>query len=184
MRPLKLVLRFAIVFGLLFVLASPVAAAPRPEGLVPNAARQAVFHRSQASGAEVGNLRIPAIGIDETIRSGVALSVIDEGVAHWSGTALAGEYGNVVLAGHRTTKTKPFEDLDLLDTGDLVFVTDGSGFEVMYRVSGTFIVDPEDLWITYDSPTPTLTMFACHPKGSERYRIVVTADLVAGRKVA
>jgi len=112
------------------------------------------------------------------------MSVIDRGVAHWSGTALPGEAGNLVLAGHRTTKTKPFFDLDKLKPGDLVFMTDGRGFEVMYRVSESFIVEPSDLWITYDSPTPTLTMFACHPKGSERYRIVVKADLVAGRQIA
>jgi LPXTG-site transpeptidase (sortase) family protein len=90
----------------------------------------------------------------------------------------------VVLAGHRATKTKPFRDLDKLKLGDLVFMKDGRGFDVMYRVSDTYIVDPEDLWITYDGPTPSVTMFACHPKGSARYRIVVKADLVAGRRIA
>ncbi|MDK1009963.1 MAG: sortase [Actinomycetota bacterium] len=78
----------------------------------------------------------------------------------------------------------PFRDLDRLDNGDLIFVTDGSGFEVMHRVSDTFIVDPTDLWITYDTGASTLTMFACHPKGSERFRIMVRADLVAGRRIA
>ncbi len=152
--------------------------------LIANAARQPVFHRTQASGNEIGTLRIPAIGLDETIRSGVAMSVIDLGVAHWSGSARPGENGNVVLAGHRTTKTRPFLNLDRLTKGDLIYVTDGTGFEVIYRVSSTIIVDPEALWITYDNPTPTLTMFACHPKGSSRYRIVVRANLVAGRRIA
>lgn len=54
----------------------------------------------------------------------------------------------------------------------------------MYGVSDTFIVDPTDLWITYDTGASTLTMFACHPKGSERFRIMVRADLVAGRRIA
>ncbi len=184
MRLIKFVFRFAVAGGLVLALAGPVAAAARYDALIPNPARQAVFHRSQASGVTIGNLRIPAIGLDETIRSGVALSVIDRGVAHWSGTAQPGESGNVVLAGHRATKTKPFRDLDKLKLGDLVFMTDGRGFDVMYRVSDTYIVDPEDLWITYDGPTPSVTMFACHPKGSARYRIVVKADLVAGRRIA
>lgn len=173
-----------MVAGLLLLMAAPVAAADGRHDLVPNLARQAVFHRSQTSGVTLGNLRIPAISLDETVRSGVSLSVIDRGVAQWSGTVMPGEQGNLVLAGHRTTKTKPFVDLDRLKFGDLVFVTDGLGFEVMYRVSETYIVEPRDLWITYDSPTPTLTMFACHPKGSERYRIVVEADLVGGRRIA
>ncbi|MEE8456781.1 MAG: class E sortase [Acidimicrobiia bacterium] len=184
MRPIKLAFRFAIAAGMVLVLAAPVAGATRQDGLVPNAARQAVFHSSQASGVAIGSLRIPAIGLDETVRSGIALSVIDRGVAHWSGTARPGESGNVVLAGHRATKTKPFRDLDKLNLGDLVFMTNGRGFEVIYRVSDTYIVDPNDLWITYDGPTPSVTMFACHPKGSARYRIVVNADLVAGRRIA
>ncbi len=86
----------------------------------------------------------------------------------------------MVLAGHRTTKTRPFENIDKLDEGDLVYMTGGDGREIMYRVSDTFIVDPNDLWITYDGPEPLLTMFACHPKGSARFRIVVQAELVAG----
>ncbi len=184
MRPIKLAFRFAVTVGMVLALAAPVGAATREDGLIPNPARQAVFHSSQASGATIGNLRIPAIGLNETVRSGVALSVIDRGVAHWSGTAQPGESGNVVLAGHRATKTKPFRDLDKLKLGDLVFMTDGRGFDVMYRVSDTYIVDPNDLWITYDGETPSVTMFACHPKGSVRYRIVVNADLVAGRKIA
>jgi sortase A len=181
---MKLILRFAILTGLVVAMAAPVSAATRPDDLTANLARQPVFHRTQASGIELGRVRIPAIDLDETIRSGVSMDVIDRGVAHWSGTASPGGAGNVVLAGHRTTQTRPFFNLDRLDTGDLVFMTDGSGFEVMYRVSDSYIVDPKDLWITYDSPTPSVTMFACHPKGSARFRIVVQADLVAGRRVA
>ena len=163
---------------------SVAGASSRPDSAVPNPARQPTFHRSQSSGVEVGSLRIPAIGLDETIRSGVALSVIDRGVAHWAGTVAPGEEGNVVLAGHRTTHSAPFNDLDDLEPGDLVYVEDAHGFEVMYSVRETFVVDPGDLWITYDSDEPMLTMFACHPKGSARFRIVVTADLVAGRLIA
>jgi len=184
MRPMRALFRFVIVTGLLLVWAAPASAATRPDDLTANLARQPVFHRTQSLGVELGHLRIPAIGLDETIRSGVAMSVIDQGVAHWSGTATPGGSGNVVLAGHRTTKTRPFRNLDQLDHGDLVFMTDGDGFDVMYRVSDTYIVDPSDLWITYDGPTPSVTMFACHPAGSARFRIVVQADLVAGRKIA
>ncbi len=38
--------------------------------------------------------------------------------------------------------------------------------------------------ITYDFDGPMVTMFACHPKGSARQRIVVTATLVANRLIA
>lgn len=181
---MRLLFRFVIVTGLLLVWAAPAGAATRPDDLTSNLARQPVFHRTQSLGTELGRIRIPAIGLDETIRSGVAMSVIDRGVAHWSGTSGPGGSGNVVLAGHRTTMTQPFRDLDKLADGDLVFMTDGAGFDVMYRVSDTYIVDPSDLWISYDGPTPSMTMFACHPAGSARFRIVVEADLLAGRRIA
>jgi LPXTG-site transpeptidase (sortase) family protein len=164
------------------LLAPVVADAGLPQANVfPNPARQSVAHRSQEAGTPIGQLTIPAIGLSETVRSGVSLSVIDRGVAQWAGTVGAGGDGNVVLAGHRTTHTHPFEHIGDLEVGDLIYLTDGSGFDVMYRVSNSFVVDPSEVWITFDTDHPTLTMFACHPKGSSRFRIVVTADLVAGR---
>lgn len=180
-----------LALGVFVALSSaPALAASHPfvtepeQEFAPNPARQSAFHASQESGAELGYLRIPAIGLDEVIRAGVSMDVIDKGVAHWSGTAAPGEDGNVVLAGHRTTHSRPFWALGDLDVGDLIYMEDGLGFEVIYRVAESFVVDPSALWITYETDEPTLTMFACHPKGSAKYRIVITADLLAGRHIA
>ena len=128
-------------------------------------------------------LRIPAIDLQEKVRVGVDLSVLDQGVGHWAGTSKPGADGNVVLAGHRTTWTQPFHDLDDLDPGDMIYMTDGDGIDVMYRVRDTKIVEPRALWVTWDEETPTLTMFACHPKGSAEYRIVVVAELVSNHRL-
>jgi sortase A len=177
---MKILFRFVIIAGLLLLWAAPAGAVVRPDDMTSSAARQPAFHRSQSAGVEIGTVRIPAIDLDETVRSGVAMSVIDQGVAHWAGTSTPGGSGNVVLAGHRTTKTRPFENIGELDEGDLIYMTGGDGREIMYKVSDSFVVDPNDLWITYDGPEPSLTMFACHPKGSARFRIVVQAELVAG----
>lgn len=166
-----------------FAASTPLVTEPEQE-VAPNPARQSMFDASQESGAELGSIRIPAIGLDEVIRSGVSMDVIDQGVAHWSGTSTPGEAGNVVLAGHRTTHSRPFWALGDLDVGDLIYMEDGSGFDVIYQVAETFVVDPSALWITYETDEPTLTMFACHPKGSARYRIVISADLLAGRHIA
>ena len=184
MTRLNLFIALFAMIGVLLVLPGSALGANPPQDAYPNPARQPSFHRTQSSGHLVGTLQIPAIGVDETIRSGVSLSVIDRGVAQWAGTVSPGEDGNLVLAGHRSTHSRPFANLDRLGMGDLVYVTDGHGFPVMYRVAETTIVDPQDLWITYDRDRPMLTMFACHPKGSARYRIVVTADLVAGRRIS
>ena len=172
------------------VLAAPAAHgqdssdAESPSPVVAGSSRAHVNHPVQSVGHLIGHIRIPEIGLNTAIRAGVALDVIDQGPAHWIGTAQPGEVGNVVLAGHRTTHTAPFRQLDQLAPGSLIYLTDPRGFEVIYRVSETFIVEPQDIWITYETPEPMLTMFACHPLGSAAQRIVVRAELLAGRLIA
>ncbi|HEY5579181.1 MAG TPA: class E sortase [Acidimicrobiia bacterium] len=133
----------------------------------------------QELGYYVGRVEIPSIGVDEVIREGVSLDVIDRGVARWSGTARPGGIGNLVLAGHRTLYGAPFHDLDLLQVGDEILVTAIDGASSIYKVTESMIVTPEDMWIVEQTSEPTLTLFACHPKGSARQRIVVRADLVS-----
>lgn len=142
------------------------------------AARARVDDPGQWAGYEIGVLRIPAIGVEELVREGVAQAVIDRGVAHWLGTAAPGGEGNLVLAGHRTLGTAPFYHLDRLRPGDLVSVAWTEGPEATYRVTEIFVVSPADIWIVDWTPQPSLTMFSCHPKGSARQRIVVRAELV------
>ena len=185
MRLVRSAIRFMAVFSLVFsAFATLPAVAAAPEGAAPSSSRQPSFHRTQQSGVVVSRIRIPAIDVEETIRSGIALSVIDQGVAQWAGTSAPGESGNMVLAGHRTVYSRPFWGLDRLEPGDLIYVEDGSGFEVMYKVSDSFVVEPDDVWISYDVGKPIVTLFACHPRGSARYRIVVQAEMIAGRRIA
>ena len=148
---------------------SPVAQLPQ---------RAHVEAATQQLGVTVGRIEIPTIGLDEPIREGVHLSVIDRGVAHWAGTAEAGGIGNMVLAGHRTTKTAPFRHLDRLQPGDSISVTGFDGRSARYVVRETVIVTPSDMWIVEQTDVPMVTLFACHPKRSARQRIVVRAELV------
>ena len=172
-------LLIALLIGALAAPAIP-AAANRPPVLDPivASARAHVGHLAQSLGFRTGRIEIPSIGMDEVIREGVDLDVINRGPAHWAGTANPGDRGNMVLAGHRTTYGAPFFDLDRLRTGDEIYVTGIDGRRVTYRVNRTLIVDPDDVWIANPTMTPTLTLFACHPKFSVAQRIVVRADLV------
>jgi sortase A len=166
--------------GALLGSAVPAGAAEPPPGVYPAATREGVGSTAQSAGHSLGWIHIPAIGLSHSVLAGVSLDVLDEGVGHWAGTSWAGGSGNVVLAGHRTTYSAPFADLDLLAGGDLVFVGDQAGTAV-YRISGTFVVEPTDVWITYETGRPIVTLFACHPKGSARYRIVARGALVEYR---
>jgi sortase A len=90
---------------------------------------------------------------------------------------MPGEVGNVVVAGHRVSHGGVFRYIDTLVEGDeLVFRTETGSHT--YRVTSTEVVGPEALWIVDPTPTPTATLFACHPPGSVSQRIVVKAELV------
>lgn len=108
----------------------------------------------------------------KSIYEGITLSTLDHGPGHWPGTAMPGEPGNVVVAGHRVSHDKPFRNLDELEVGDdVIFTTDAGRFG--YKVTGTEVVGPAALWIVDQTAELTGTLFACHPPGSTRQRIVV-----------
>jgi sortase A len=181
---MALALLWGVAIGDVSVAAATDVVSEPQEGWTPLASRQPADDVEQATGAVVGSISIPAIGVEEEVRAGVALEVIDQGPAHWVGTAQPGTAGNVVVAGHRSTHSAPFRNLDQLTDGDVVIVTDPVGFDMIYRVTETFIVTPDAIWITYDNGEPLLTLFACHPVGSAAQRIVIRAELVGGRPLA
>jgi LPXTG-site transpeptidase (sortase) family protein len=118
-----------------------------------------------------GQLEIPKIGLSQPFFEGVTLTAINRGPSHWPGTAMPGEVGNVVIAGHRTTYSKPFWALNELVPGDeLVFTV---GLErIVYELEGIEIVSPNDVHIVDQTHERRATLFACHPRGSARQRIV------------
>lgn len=143
----------------------------------PTGARPAAAPRSQGAPTPTGRIEIPAIGLDHPTFEGVELSILNYGPGHWPGTAMPGENGNTVFPGHRTTYTRPFWDIDKLAAGDLVIFSTPAG-RFTYRVAETLVVPADALWITNQTPGPTMTIFGCHPKGSARYRYVARGPLV------
>jgi sortase A len=125
---------------------------------------------------EIGTLAIPAIGVAGPMYEGIRLSTLDHGPGHWPGSAMPGRIGNAVVAGHRTTSPGVFRHIDRLLPGDEVVFEVGTERSV-YRVTRTEIVGPDALWIVDQTTEPTATLFACHPPGSTRERIVVFAEL-------
>ena len=67
----------------------------------------------------IGRIEIPKIGVSQPMFEGVGLDVLANGPGHWPGTAMPGDTGNAVVAGHRVTHTHPFLDIDQLNPGDL-----------------------------------------------------------------
>jgi LPXTG-site transpeptidase (sortase) family protein len=119
-----------------------------------------------------GTLEIPAIGLSQPLFEGVTLTAINRGPSHWPGTAMPGQLGNVVVAGHRTTYTRPFWDLQALQPGDELVFSMNDGSRHVYLLDRLEIVDPSAVHIVDQTHAHTATLFACHPRGSARQRIV------------
>ena len=117
-------------------------------------------------------MSLPTIGVTQPLGEGVTLTAIDRGPSHWPGTAMPGQVGNVVVAGHRVTHTRPFHDLDRLAVGDPLVFTMNDGTTWTYVLTGIEIVGPDAMHIVDQTPDRTATLFACHPKGSAAQRIV------------
>jgi len=125
---------------------------------------------------QLGHIEIPRLGVSEDMFEGIALSTLDLGPGHWPGSAMPGQVGNVVIAGHRTSHSKPFRNIDKLEAGDTVlFTVDGAVYT--YAVTDHEIVDPTAIHIVDQTPDPTATLFACHPPGSVAERYVVRLKL-------
>lgn len=156
---------------------APAAAAPRTVPEPPPA-----DPRAPTKIVQVGEIRIPKIGLVHPVYEGVTLTVIDKGPGHWPGSAMPGQLGNAVFAGHRTTKTKPFRNVDQLVAGDEIIFTTAAG-TFTYRMTRQEIVSPKDVWIVNPTADATVTLFACHPPGSARQRIVIRGSLAASAPV-
>jgi sortase A len=104
---------------------------------------------------------------------------------HLRGTGFPWEEGaNVYIAGHRlgypnTDSFLAFWDLDVLENGDEITVTDADGKEYVYEVFKEVIVEPTNLEVTRPVPgKDVLTLQTCTlPDYSQR--LIVQAEKVA-----
>lgn len=128
--------------------------------------------------ARVKDATVPdAAGDDEA-------SLREYAAIHLKGTGFPWQEGaNVYLAGHRlgypsTDSFLAFYDLNKLEDGDEVFVTDANGEQYTYRVFKEFIVPPTDLSVTEPVEGKSiLTLQTCTlPDYSKR--LIVQAELV------
>lgn len=156
----------------------PTTAPPTAPATLPAPVDAPLEDGSSEATFEVGSIEIPAIGLWSPVFEGIRLSTLDRGPGHWPGTAMPGDVGNVVIAGHRTSHHAEFRHLDDLAPGDEVIMSTAAG-RFVYQVVRTQIVRPDAVWIVDQTPARTATLFACHPPGSVRERIVAHLELVA-----
>ncbi len=125
-------------------------------------------------------IRIPAVGIDEEVREGSddeeeMYDILAMGPIHLTHTGYPGWPGNCVISGHRTTKTRPFNRLDELKGGDVVYIQNPRGL-YEYRVTELRYIDPAEN-VTLQTEEATLTLTTCAPEGDATLRLIVRATL-------
>ena len=90
---------------------------------------------------------------------------------------------NVYLAGHRIgypgySSFLAFYDLDKLENGDEVMVTDANDTTYTYRVFKTFVADPSDLSVTETVPGRNVVTLQTCTLPDYSQRLMVQAELV------
>lgn len=143
-----------------------------------------------AQGKVFGKIYIPRFANDYVRLLGQgtfqAITLNKIGPGHYLSSQWPGEVGNFAVAAHRTSHGAPFNKIDTLQAGDQVFVETNDGWYT-YEYRQTKIVDPTDVGVIRSVPKGMtgahkggsyMTMTSCHPKWSNRQRIVVWLELV------
>jgi len=106
------------------------------------------------------------------------------GLAHYSGTALPSEGGNIFLFGHSTAGPVTnsyygyaFSKISELSRGDKLVLTK-NGQEFTYAVTEKKIVQKDDLSVLEPTDNEVVTLMTCWPAGKLDSRLIIRASLI------
>lgn len=124
----------------------------------------------------VARLTVASQGVELIVLAGGSGRTLAFGPGHLGASALPGEAGNAVIAGHRDTH---FRFLRNVQPGELVNVQTIDGKRHRYEVIGVDIVDSRNGSLVLDTDRPMLTLVTCYPfdapEAGGPLRFVVTA---------
>ncbi len=108
---------------------------------------------------------------------------LHDGTLHVKGTGFPWQEGsNVYIAGHRmgfpaTKSYLVFYDLDKLQDGDEVFLTDADGTRYTYTVFKTLVVNPNAYYVTDPVPGRSIVSLQTCTLPNYSQRLIVQAEL-------
>lgn len=102
------------------------------------------------------------------------------GVAHFKGTTLPGEKGNIFIFGHSSAEVKSdyskvFVSLNDLEKDDEIVVY-YQNEEHKYKIKEKKIVEATDLSVLEKGKKEILTLMTCWPIGTKEKRLIVRAE--------
>jgi LPXTG-site transpeptidase (sortase) family protein len=131
---------------------------------------------SGKTGAPIGEIIVPSIGLDVVMVEGTGKGDLREGPGHWPETPFPGQGGNFVVSGHRTTYGAPFLKLNKVQVGDEIDLVLPYGV-ARYTVTRVVVVLPTEVEEVAQLGREQVSLAACHPLYSAKQRIVVQGDL-------
>ncbi len=128
-----------------------------------------------------GYLMIPRMEIELPIYLGAGKENLSRGAAHLSQTSLpiGGDNTNAVIAAHRgMAGAEMFRHLDVLEPGDLIYITNYRE-TLVYQVTGTAVIRPDDIGRILIQPgRDMVTLITCHPYRYNYQRYIVYSERV------
>src|SRR5919202_289123 len=110
-------------------------------------------------------------------------SALDDGAQHIQDTGFPWEEGsNVYIAGHRlgylgTDSYLVFWDLDKVEEGDEIYLTDSDGTRYTYKVFTNFVADPYDWSVTEPVPGKSIVTLQTSTLPDYTERLIVQGEL-------
>lgn len=121
-------------------------------------------------------IMIPKIGVEWIVHEGTDIASLKRGPGHYPGTALPGDPGLCVIAGHRTTYGSPFNRVDKLDVGDEIILQSANSESFVYTVTGKAEVKPDDVSLLTPTNYGSLALTTCTPKFYALRRLIIFAN--------
>lgn len=129
------------------------------------------------AGGLLGMLDVPRLKLTAPVIEGDDDATLKRAAGHLPDTALPWERGNTAIAGHRDGLFRPLKDIKVGD--EIRFRSSRNEFR--YRVTGTSIVEPDDVSVLEPRGPSSLTLITCYPfyyVGNAPNRFIVRAERV------
>lgn len=156
---------------------SPEMSIPNDDGFL--SPRQAAPSGPVVQTRDPHRLVVPKLNLDTPIKRVFVVDgvweVADYAAGFMNGTALPGDAGNTVLAGHAGLRGAVFRDLGQLALGDELFL-DAGDWRFHYRVREITSVWPNQVEVLDSHGRAELTLMTC--TNWDTQRLVVVADLL------
>lgn len=117
--------------------------------------------------------------VDLIVLAGASGRTLAFGPGHMSASAMPGETGNAVIAGHRDTHFRFLKDVQ---PGELLRFESSNGERYLYKVIDAEIVDSRKGSLALDTESAMLSLVTCYPFDAKEVggplRYVVTARML------